>query len=370
MTLFRIIAATLLLTIGASKPAAADLLFVDSFDHYATAETLQKWTTRTTGGASGSMVIAANGRNATNSMRMQSGAGFSGGPQVVKSLSPGSATVILGFAVTFSANPVATATFASVRDGSTDQLSLTMKTDGNIELRRGTSGGTLLATGTSALSTGTYYYIELKALIANSGTYEVRVNGVSAFSGSADTQNTANASWSQIALGRNVGAGASGGNWDYDDLYVADSTGSTNNDLLGAIRVKTILPDGAGNSTDFTPSAGSNFQNVDEASTDGDTTYNSETATGDHDTYTYGSVGFTGTVLGVQTNLLVRSAGVGGETIRPKIRIGSTDYNGTSVAITTSYLDYLEIFGLSPATSSAWTIAEIDGAEFGIELLP
>jgi hypothetical protein len=130
-----------------------------------------------------------------------------------------------------------------------------------------------------------------------------------------------------------------------------------------------ILPDGAGNSTDFTPSAGSNFQNVDETSTDSDTTYNSETTAGDHDTYTYAAVGLTGNVRAIQTNLVVRSTGAGAETLRPKIRISGTDYSGTTVGCTTSYLDKMEVFETSPATAVVWTVSEIDGAEFGIELV-
>jgi hypothetical protein len=36
-----------------------------------------------------------------------------------------------------------------------------------------------------------------------------------------------------------------------DDLYVCDSTGSTNNTFLGDVRVDTVRPIGAGNYSEF-----------------------------------------------------------------------------------------------------------------------
>ncbi len=47
---------------------------------------------------------------------------------------------------------------------------------------------------------------------------------------------------------------------NFSDIYIADDTGSTNNDVLYCPRVFTVLPDGNGNTSQWTPTAGSNYQ--------------------------------------------------------------------------------------------------------------
>lgn len=337
------------------------ILFLDGFDHYATADGAQKYSSFSCTIGSG------NGRNSTNAA---AGSDHADTRALTRTLSPGNDTVIIGFAHNFTSSfPSASARFIRIKDsGGAVQFTFSWSTSGTILAHRG-DFVTLLGTSSAGVSIGSFFYVEFKVAIHDStGTVHVRINGteVLALTGQ-DTKATATAGWASVEIG--AFADAFNGPFAIDDLYIADGSGSANNDFLGPIRVKTIFPDGAGNSTDFTPSAGLNYQNVDEASTDGDTTYNSEGTAGDHDTYTFGAVGVTGTVRGIQTNLMVRSDGAGSETIRPKIRIGLTDYSGTTVGITTSYTDSREVFQVSPATSTTWTVTEIDGAEFGIELV-
>lgn len=335
------------------------VLFSDSFDHYATAEITQKWTS--TSGAT----ITANGRNGTSALRIN-GAGGTG--RVTKTVAPVSTTAGgVGFAYNINTlhDQSSNQYLVGIEESGTLHLGVQLLVSGLLAVYRGT---TLLGTSSSGLSAGSFYYIEFKFAIHDStGTVDLKLNGTSVLSLTGqDTRNGGTGVWNVVALelGVNLGYDA-----DYDDLVVWDTSGSVNNDFLGPIRIKAIYPDGAGNTTNFTPSAGSNFQNVDEASTDGDTTYNSEGTPGEFDLYTYGAVGVAGTVRFVQVNPMVRSDGAGSETVRPKIRIGSTNYDGTTVGVSTSYLDKLEVFNVSPATSTAWTVAEIDGAEFGEELV-
>lgn len=351
------------------------LLFCDSFDHYATAEIAQKWTALQNGVAwSSGTINAANGRNGTQSFRVTYSNTNSTGGYLRKTLSAVSGTTaIMGFGFKIDALPGAASRtpLVSILDGATEQVSLDINPAGTLSLYRGTAAGTLLGTSVTALSINTYYYIELKTVIhATTGTYEIRVNSTNVLSGTgANTAASGVAQWTGVQIGRNYSGSGAATIQDYDDLYTCDGSGATNTDFLGPIRVKAIYADGAGASTDFTPSAGLNFQNVDEALTDGDTTYNSESTAGDHDTYTFAAIGLTGTVKGVQTNLMVRSDGAGAETIAPMIRISTTDYQGTTVGITTSYADSMQVYAVSPATAAAWTVSEIDGAEFGIKLV-
>lgn len=350
------------------------LLFCDSFDHYATAEITQKWTSGVLTAGPNSIAIGAVGRNSTNGLRTTWADG-NADVYVRKTVTPSGSTAIIGFALNASAfNGVDTNNpLLEIRDSGTAQISLRINSDGTLDVVRGTFNGTLLGTTSSGITAGAYSYIEFKVVLhASAGTYAVRVNGSTVLSGSgANTAGAGTTTWTEVQLITDGTAGAhrDTGTWDIDDLYVCDGSGSNNTDFLGAIRVKAIFPDGAGASTDFTPSVGANYENVDEASTDGDTTYNSETTVGDHDTYTFAALGIAGTVKAVQTNLMVRSAGAGSETIAPMVRIAITDYQGTSTGVSTSYTDKMQVYEVSPATSVAWTTTEIDGAEFGIKLV-
>lgn len=338
------------------------VLFADSFDHYATADIAKKWT------QSSNATIGSVGRNSSSGMRL-SGSGSNGYAYVTTN--PGSASEGgIGFAVKVNSLFTSASGDELVRilqaDGTTQHVAVGLTSGGLFTGKRNT---TTLGTSSAGITAGTFYYVEVKWVIHDStGSIRVKVNGteVLALTG-VDTRNGGDGTWAIVVL-QNGSSNASI-TVDLDDLVIWDTTGSDNNDFLGPIRLKAIFPDGAGNSTDFTPSTGSNYQNVDDTSQDGDSTYNSETTAGDHDTYTFGAVGVTGTVRFVQTNLMVRSNGAGAETIRPKIRISSTDYNGTTVGITTDYRDSREVFETSPATAAQWTVSEIDGAEFGIELV-
>lgn len=143
-----------------------------------------------------------------------------------------------------------------------------------------------------------------------------------------------------------------------------DFTGSLANHVH---RVVSLLPTGAGNYANFTPSAGSNYQNVDELSTDNDTTYNNSTTAGHKDTFVYADLPATAdAVLGVVISTIARSV-TNTPTFRSVSRISGTDYAGATVTLSTSYAAFDQLYGKSPASSSAWTVSEVNNAEFGYE---
>jgi len=337
-------------------------LFGDTFDGYATADILQKWDAMT--GAT----IASNGRNSTNALNLSN---FST-KFVRKTVTPSGTTGVAGAAVYIGTLPDFIATLFAVYDSAgTVQLTLAVNpTTGVLTVCRGAALGTTVATSSVGLSAAAYHYVEFKWTIHNStGAVEVRINNTTVATASGiDTQNSALTNWTTFQVGASI-FDATGADIRIDDLYLLDGSGSDNNTFLGPVRGVRTLPDGAGNSTDFTPSAGSNFQNVDDASQDGDSTYNSETTPGDHDTYTFGALGVTGVVKMVQINMVVRSDGGGAETIASMLRIGGTDYQGTTQGVSTSYLDKRQVYDISPATSVPFTLSELDGAEVGQKLV-
>jgi len=73
-------------------------------------------------------------------------------------------------------------------------------------------------------------------------------------------------------------------------------------------------------------------------------------------------------IVALSHNTYAQEAGAGSE-FKPVFRISSTDYEGTTVSLSGGTLQYQQIYETSPATSSAWTRAEVDGLEAGVKLV-
>lgn len=349
------------------------LLFMDGFDHYATGDILEKWT-QIIGTGGNAYAIGAYGRNSSNGLRVHSlNLAVAERPSIT--LAPGDASFYIGFAFMPEPNlaDLTANHIVQIGEGATAHVSLKLNTNGTLSVMRGTGGGTTLGTTAFALSENTYYYVEIGGSIHDTtGAVTVRVNGDPKLTlTSVDTRNGATGVWDYVAIGGlDVVTNGDEAYWRFDDLYVCDGTGSApHNTFLGDVRVISILPDGAGATTQFTPSAGSNYQNVDEATPDDDTTYNASNTAGHKDTYTYGNVGVAGTVHGVQACVSAKKTDAGTRTIAAVARPTSTDYDGTTQALGTTYTYYRQIWALNPATAAAWTTAEVDAAQFGAKVV-
>jgi hypothetical protein len=156
----------------------------------------------------------------------------------------------------------------------------------------------------------------------------------------------------------------------YDDFYVCDNSGSApNNTFLGDVRVQTLLPTGAGASTQWTPSVGNNWDNVNDAPYSA-ATYNSANAAGLRDTYAMSDVNSaTDTIFGVQANLLALKTDSGSANVKHVVRSGGTDYSGADRVLSTSLASYVAVREVDPATSVAWDNAGINAVEFGMEVV-
>jgi hypothetical protein len=332
------------------------LRFIDSFDHYTTLA--HKYDSAFNNGTL--QIAAGHARTGANGLRMTGG--FT---RVIKNLDA-QGTWFLGFGINLESLSnllELCCTYDGIAVAAQGYLRV-QATTGKILLVRG--DGTVLATSTLALVTGQYYFIEFKHVIANAGgVMEARVNGVVWATFTGDTQNTANATADMIVLGSISGQHTE---QKCDDFYVCDGQGAANNNYLGDIQVHCMLPDGAGNYTQFTPSAGSNFQNVDDAAPDDDTTYNSEATEGEADTYTFSDIPIaTGTVHGIQIAIRARKESAGTASMQRRYRRSGTDNDGASFNPNTTYGTQLEIVEQDPIAAGAWTITNLNGSEFGVE---
>jgi hypothetical protein len=224
------------------------LLFADSFDHYATADVLKKWNS-----SNGSFVGigATAGRRGGGAILLPSAG--SGATYVVKVLPSSYNTLIVGVAFKLSAlsslNSGNGCQIFSFYDNGTVQCTLNVAQDGTLRVVR---GATLLGTSAAVITVGTFYYIEFKVTFSTTvGTYDVHVNGSSVLSGSGvNTANAATTTAGQFYLGT-TGSFLGAPVPTYDDLYICDTSGSTNNNFLGDVRIDCLRPNADGTHSDF-----------------------------------------------------------------------------------------------------------------------
>ena len=146
------------------------------------------------------------------------------------------------------------------------------------------------------------------------------------------------------------------------------STGWT--DFLGPVKIVALAPAAAGHYAQWTPLAPSNLEAVAEMLNDGDASVNQSGTAGQIDTFAMADLtALSGTVFAVQHVLVARQDAGAQRVIAPVQRSGSTDYVGSSKNLSTSYQMLTEIHEVNPATSSAFTIADVNDLEAGYTLI-
>ena len=326
------------------------LLFMDGFE---AGDWSSKWS-NTNGGASSTITRFSTGRSLYfNSSNVN----------VMKSFSP-TAKIIVGLAVMRSTLS-SSYEIVQIRSDSTatTHLSLFFSPTGSLILQR---GSTVIATSPIELvSAGSWSYIEMSATIADAGgRATVRVNNTIAIDFTGDTKN-AGASTNIDAV---YIAGAAGQNTYIDDVYICDATGpAPYNDFLGDVRVLALTPDGAGSSTDFTPSTGANYTTVDELPYSA-TDYVTATASGSRDLYTMSDLPSNYTVLAVQNNVVAKKTDAGNATLRSAIKSGATTYYSPTMPLYASDRVVSDLRVNDPATGTSWTINGVNSLEAGMEV--
>lgn len=337
------------------------LLLVEGFDQYSTDTELNRggWT----GVSNAVFNSSALNRHGDSSRSIQL---VSNGSPVSHGFAQSGTTIIGGFAMNLvDAGPQTIDIFRFLLAGE-EKIVLRTTSSGQLAIDRGATNLDI-TTGDPVFTQDVWYYVEVKVLMDNTvGTYEVKVDGQTVMSDTnVDTLNGTTAACDTVSL-----ISSSTNDAVFDDVYVADASGSDLTDFAGDCRVETIVPDGAGNSSAWTPSAGSNWQNVDDmAPSDDDTTYNETSTAANEDLYTFAALtGDVGTVYGVVVSALVRKLDPGFREIRCLARNNVTTVQGASQALGTGYSYKNEIYENDPDGGGNWTEADVNSAEFGIRL--
>lgn len=340
------------------------LRFIDGASGYATAKGAEKWSTF----GPPMSVTATNGRRSTASIRSTNW------DSTLINVFDNQATWIIGFAINVSALPSVIKNLISVTDVGAPQCGIAIKPDGAIAAYRGDITGTLL--GTSAVGVivpGTFAYIEVQFTVNNTtGVVSVRKDNTSVLNLTAqNTRVTGNNFANQVMWIQNTVAEAIT-SIDLDDIYILDGTGALNNAFLGDCRVDNTVPNGSGSLSAWsafgtTPT----FTNVDDVLVNDDVDYNFASTAGSRELYAFPDIApVLGTVAGVVVNLTVRKDDATVRTFRDLIKSGVTFWTGGTIFTpTTSYIRYMTVHEVDPNTSSPWTIANINSAEYGIDLV-
>lgn len=340
--------------------------YADSFGAYTAASnadlTASGW--NVSGTSVNVNVSAGNGRRGGKCLRLSSTTG-----QITRPI-PANATVGVAYAFKILPNvDASTRSMIAFLEGSTLHVTIATLPDGSIRAYRGnTSTGTVLGTSAPGVITAaTYIHIEAEVVIHDStGSVQVRLNGNTTPVLNLTNVDTRNAGTSGVvSLFQLDGLVGGGGSVDICDFITRTGAG-----FLGDKRVDYKPANANGTTNQFTPSAGSNYQNVDET-TPSDADYNESSTVGHIDLYELENLSHVPTAIdAVIEKVRALKDDAGARSHRPKVRSGGVNYNGaTDFALSTSAAYYHNVRLTDPNTAAAWTIAGVDALQVGGEVV-
>ena len=209
-----------------------------------------------------------------------------------------------------------------------------------------------------------WYYVEAQIRLHDTlGTAVVRVDGVEVLNASAlDTKNAGTGTWyDQIAFPFAVS-----GNAIFDDVYLMAGAGDS---FQGDVVVATLVPNGNGAVSQWVGSDGDSVDNyalVDEIPPS-TADYVRSATIGQQDLYTLTDLATTGVILAVAPTLYVAKDEVGPRTVKPLLR-GSVVSAGAAQALDFAYAQKQQVFATNPETAVAWTLAEVNALQVGVEV--
>ena len=322
------------------------LILVDGFDHYASTQAAEKFWTGSPFG-------------------MVPGRGFGGQAMDViinngvrKTLPSSYSTLIVGAAI--QVDDTAAGEFMRLWGGGLPAINIGI--NGSQRLTIADSSGLVVATGTTIVPLGSWFYVELKTTKGSTGTAELHLNGAAEIASTVGNYGTAN--YDQLEFNNH----SLSGHTFVDDVVGMDTTGSApQNDYLGDIRIETLYPVADGSYTAWTPKFGTDhYAMVDEHLIDGDGSYVYDANPGDKDSYILET--FIGTIFGAQLNIGARKGDAPLRQIKPLIKQSGTDYLGALATLSSDYVFYSWQLDKDPSGAD-WLAATINADEFGQELI-
>lgn len=285
------------------------------------------------------------------------------------------AEVIVGFAVKWTTADRGYSAFfgiASDTGSETTRFNFMLARSPSGQLQWWNGNSAFKGSGTKQLSVGIWYYIEVKFTPDNTtGAVEVRVNGVTDFSESGIDTLVGSDTQTSIHFGATVFTNTC--TVQFDDVYICDDTGGVNDDFLGDVQVKMLVPDGNGSVSDFVgidADSTDNYLHVDEApAIDDDTSYTESSTSTEQDLYTYDDLPTAAvTVLGVETKTIGKKVDAGAANLK-SICLSNAVEDAVELGLSTDYVCVRAIHEQNPDGPAAWTPTTLNAAEFGVEVV-
>lgn len=246
---------------------------------------------------------------------------------------------------------------------------------GGYPLSGGTHVGNFSVPNIIQSDTWVYLEIDLTLDSTSSGAFVVRANSQPILTASSirTSPNVNGARMFSVYSGGPTNGGLI--SHYFDDIYVNDTSGTSNNGFDGDQQMLYFPPTAPGQFSQQTiggsSPAATNWQSVNQTVPDDDTTYVYAASTGLKDTYKVAALpSNVSSIVSVTTILDAKTdtSGLGGgATIRPLIGNGVSHANGTSVSVNTSYIDKAQFWGQNPLTSAAWSLSDWSNIEIGHE---
>lgn len=337
------------------------LILIEGFDHYTTAT------------AGGKVTLDANSAINSSAGRFQGGGALITSDAAVSTenylpLGANYTEAIVGFAFYFDGTgtevPAYDEMMAFVANSGSEQCILHLGTGDTLYITRGSS--TVVANGSTPLVPGTWNYIEFRIVVSDTvGEVEVMLNGVQEIiQTNIDTKNTSVGSVNQIYF--------STCRWQdsgrIDDVYAVSTAGSVNNDFLGDCRVDTLSVLGNGTTNQWDALVGpSNYQDVDDATPDDDSTYIYTAVDGEIDLFDIENMSQATDVFGVQVCARAEKPDAGDAFVRLGVRSGGANYFGPDQGLSVGYTHLKQIFETDPHTNGVWTRTLVNLLEIGVK---
>lgn len=342
---------------GIATLAAFQLIFCDSFDHYATGDILKKYGANSPDGSVGT----TNPRTGTQACALVSLGGpttknFGMQPNLVvgHALNPG---VYEGAIMIFEQQSATNfACFAQINPDSSISIINHTPTQ---------PGPVLLTTPPNVVQIGVYAYIEYGITFSETGNVYVRVNEnlvASAIGVPTIPTPTPGNTWCD-AVSLSGPSAILGSAHYHDDFYVGyDDVGAPQNSFIGAVRIYPYIPSANKTPLNWTPNANTNYQQV-QTIPPSASAYVQDDTIGDIDQYEMQPIPGHGplgqfTIVGGQTVMCAALSAAGSGEIAPNIG-GSNP--GTNVSLSTSFDMYTQPYLINPVTGVAFVPADFTG---------
>lgn len=224
-------------------------------------------------------------------------------------------------------------------------------------------GVTIATTAAEVFQQNVWCYIELAVQLSGAtSTVVLKVNNVQKIAASFDGTGLV----IDRATFKHEGSAAA----YFDDIYIFNAAGSTNNTLVGDVFVENMTIGANYTPINWTPVGSSlNYQNINEVSVADDLQYNVAASVGARDMFSMKEVSvLTNDILGVMMGLRTKKVGTGAAQVSLIMSYGGTEVIAPAFSPDADFTTRFVAYDQTPKAAD-WTVAVFNAMKVGYELV-